>query len=167
MRVPSSPNQGWRARRATGALALLLLAPPPETAAQQVARTPRVGVLFLTSPSSAAGGTGIEALRASLRELGHVEGRTVTIEYRSAEGRAERLPELAAQLVERKVDVIVTGGGNVSTLAARKEDDSHRHDGELEGGGSSPSRQPGPAGGEHHGTDHAAGAGSEADRIAP
>jgi len=61
-----------------------------------------------------------EALRSSLRDLGYVEGRTITIEYRSAEGRAERLPALAPELVERKVDVIVTGGGNVSTLAARK-----------------------------------------------
>ena len=58
-------------------------------------------------------------MRSSLRELGYVEGRTIIIEYRSAEGRAERLPALAAELVERKVDVIVAGGGNVSTLAAR------------------------------------------------
>ncbi len=104
----------------TVASALFVLATPIAIEAQEVARMPRIGVLFLTSPSSATGAAGIEALRASLRELGHVDGRTVTIEYRSAEGRAERLPELAAQLVERKVDVIVTGGGNVSTLAARK-----------------------------------------------
>lgn len=120
MRVPSSLNRGWPMHLCAAALASLLLATPPKSEAQQAARTPRIGVLFLTSPSSAAGATGIEALRASLRDLGYVEGRTITIEYRSAEGRAERLPELAAQLVERKVDVIVTGGGNVSTLAARK-----------------------------------------------
>jgi len=47
-------------------------------------------------------------------------GRTITFESRSAEGRADRLPALAAELVQRKVDVIVTGGGNVSTLAAQK-----------------------------------------------
>jgi putative ABC transport system substrate-binding protein len=77
-------------------------------------------VLFVTSPSSASGAAAIETFRSSLRDLGYVEGRTIIIEYRSAEGRAERLPALAAELVERKVDVIVTGGGNVSTLAARK-----------------------------------------------
>ncbi|MBI1848618.1 MAG: ABC transporter substrate-binding protein [Candidatus Rokubacteria bacterium] len=102
------------------ALAFLLLATEVEVEAQPAAKTPRIGVLFLTSPASVAGAAGLEALRASLRDLGYVEGRTIAIEYRSAEGRAERLPELAAQLVERKVDVIVTGGGNVSTLAARK-----------------------------------------------
>jgi putative ABC transport system substrate-binding protein len=51
---------------------------------------------------------------------GAAHRRRWAIEYRSAEGRAERLPALATALVERKVDVIVTGGGNVSTLAARK-----------------------------------------------
>lgn len=120
MGAPSRPHQGWLTHLGIVALAFLLLATPLETEAQQAAKTPRIGVLFLTSPSSVAGATAIEALRASLRDLGYVEGRTIAIEYRSAEGRAERLPELAAQLVERKVDVIVTGGGNVSTLAARK-----------------------------------------------
>jgi putative ABC transport system substrate-binding protein len=102
------------------ALALVLLAIPLAAEAQQAGKIPRIGVLFLTSPSSVAGAAALEGLRSSLRDLGYVEGRTITIEFRSAEGRAERLPELAAQLVERKVDVIVTGGGNVSTLAARK-----------------------------------------------
>jgi putative ABC transport system substrate-binding protein len=100
------------------ALPLALIAAPAADA-QPTARMPRIGVLFLTSPSSPGGAAGLAALRASLAELGHVEGRTVTIEYRSAEGRADRLPALAAELVARKVDVIVTGGGNVSVLAAR------------------------------------------------
>lgn len=120
MGAQSSPNHGRVTRLGTFALAFVLLATPLAAEAQQTGKTPRIGVLFLTSPSSVAGATGIEGLRSSLRDLGYVEGRTITIEYRSAEGRAERLPELAAQLVERKVDVIVTGGGNVSTLAARK-----------------------------------------------
>jgi putative ABC transport system substrate-binding protein len=169
MRVPSSPHRGWRTHLRTVALASLLLATALETHAQQAARTPRIGVLFLTSSSSAAGATGIEALRASLRELGYVEGRTITIEYRSAEGRADRLPELAAQLVERKVDVIVTGGGNVSTLAARKATTtipivmtgSWRA---VEAGLVDSLARPG---GEHHGIDRTAGAGPEADRAAP
>jgi putative ABC transport system substrate-binding protein len=104
-----------------GAAALLaLLAAPLAAYAQPPAKVPRVGVLTLVSPTSAAGSAGAEAFRTTLRELGHVEGRTVLVEYRSADGRAERLPELAVELVARKVDIIVTGGGNVSTLAARK-----------------------------------------------
>jgi putative ABC transport system substrate-binding protein len=95
------------------------LAVLPHVAAQQPRKLPRIGMLFLVSMSSGAGAAGIEGLRASLREFGYVEGRSILIEYRSAEGRAERLPELAAQLVAQKVDVIVTGGGNVSVLAAR------------------------------------------------
>jgi len=79
---------------------------------------PRIGALFLAS--SASTGANIDVFRSSLRELGYAEGRTVEFDIRSAEGRVERLPELAAQLVARNVDVIVTGGGNASTLAARK-----------------------------------------------
>jgi len=104
---------------ATLILTLGLLAAPLAAEAQQTGKTARIGLLFVTSPSAAMS-TFTEALRSSLRDLGYVGGRTITIEYRSAEGRAERLPALATELVERKVDVIVTGGGNVSTLAARK-----------------------------------------------
>lgn len=115
----SRPELRWP-RPGMLALACLLLVSAGEVEAQPGTKPPRVGVLFLTSPTSVMGARGIEALRGGLRELGYVEGRTVVIEWRSAEGRAERLPELAAQLVERKVDVIVTGGGNISTLAARR-----------------------------------------------
>jgi putative ABC transport system substrate-binding protein len=100
------------------ALVLTLLSTPLAAEAQQAGKTPRIGVLFVTSPS--VGSAFTEALRSSLRDLGYVEGRTITFESRSAEGRADRLPALAAELVQRKVDVIVTGGGNVSTLVARK-----------------------------------------------
>src|SRR5438046_1536148 len=85
--------------------------------AQTSGRIPKIGLLFVTSASTSA--QGFEVFRASLRELGYVEGRTLLIEHRSADGRAERLAALAADLVARKVDVIVTGGGNVSTTAAR------------------------------------------------
>ena len=100
------------------ALVLTLLATPLAAQAQPAGKTPRIGVLFVTSPS--VGSAFTEALRSSLRDLGYVDGRTIAFESRSAEGRADRLPALAAELVQRKVDVIVTGGGNVSTLAARK-----------------------------------------------
>ncbi|HEV8584257.1 MAG TPA: ABC transporter substrate-binding protein [Methylomirabilota bacterium] len=106
-------------RRLAAALALVLAA-SLAAAAQPSGKVPRVGVLYLVSPTSSAGAPAVEAFRSSLRELGYVEGRTLIIEPRSAEGRADRLPALAADLVARKVDVIVTGGGNVSTLAARK-----------------------------------------------
>ena len=91
---------------------------PRSSVAQKPTRIPRVGLLILASPPSVA--TIIDGFRSSLRDLGYVEGRGISIEVLSAEGNAERLPELAAQLVARKVDIIVTGGGNVSTLAARK-----------------------------------------------
>jgi len=76
--------------------------------AQQPAKVPRIG--FLTTPSPTAAAYYLEAFREGLRELGYVEGKTIAIEYRFAEGRPERLPVLAAELVRLKVDVIVTGG---------------------------------------------------------
>src|SRR6266567_2879293 len=61
-----------------------------------------------------------EAFRQGLRDLGYVEGRNVVIEYRDAEGKPERLPALAAELVALKVDVIVSGGGTPTALAAKQ-----------------------------------------------
>ena len=104
--------------RRDAVLALFALGASRLALAQPARRIPRIGVLFLASTAST--GANVEAFRAALRQLGYVEGRSVEIDLRSAEGRIERLPELAAQLVARKVDVIVTGGGNVSTQAARK-----------------------------------------------
>jgi putative ABC transport system substrate-binding protein len=113
-------RRGMVVQMAALLVVLGILAVSPEVEAQQAARTPRIGLLILTSASSGAGAAGIQALRSSLADLGYIEGRTITIEYRSAEGRAERLAELATELVARKVDLIVSGGGNVSALAARK-----------------------------------------------
>ena len=104
-------------RRETVA-ALLALGVSRSAFAQPARRIPRIGVLFLASTAST--GANVEAFRAALRQFGYVEGRSVEIDFRSAEGRIERLAELAAQLVARKVDVIVTGGGNVSVQAASK-----------------------------------------------
>jgi len=95
-----------RAAAIVATLAAALLAVPLAAKSQPAAKTHRIGVLGLTSPDADA--SGIDAFRANLRELGYVEGRTITIESRWAEGRAERFPELAAQLVALKVDVIVT-----------------------------------------------------------
>ena len=84
--------------------------------AQQPAGIPRIGILIAGSASSYL--LRVEALRQRLRELGYVEGKNIFIEYRYADGKLERLPDLAAELVRLKVDVIVTTGSN--TLAAKK-----------------------------------------------
>jgi putative ABC transport system substrate-binding protein len=78
---------------------------------------PVVGFLHAASPGPFV--PYLEALRHSLGDAGYVEGQNVAIEYRWAEGRFDRLPELAADLVGRGVDVIVTSGGNFSALAAK------------------------------------------------
>jgi len=76
--------------------------------AQQQAKVPRIGVL---SGGSASANTGRdEAFRHGLRELGYVEGKTIVLEWRTAEEKTDRLPALAAELVRLKVDVIVTYG---------------------------------------------------------
>ena len=59
----------------------------------------------------------IEAFRQGLRELGYVEGKNIVIEYRYAEGKLDRLPALAAELVRLKVDVIVTAGPTATRAA--------------------------------------------------
>jgi putative ABC transport system substrate-binding protein len=85
--------------------------------AQQPTKVPRIGYLDGPPPSSIAART--EAFRQGLRDLGYVEGKNIVIEYRYAEGKIDRLPALAAELVRLKVDVIVTGGATV-TRAARE-----------------------------------------------
>jgi putative ABC transport system substrate-binding protein len=85
------------------------LATPVAAEAQPAAkRVPRIG--YLDGASLSANSVRIEALRQGLRELGYVEGQDIAFEWRSAEGKADRLPDLAAELVRLKVDVIVTGG---------------------------------------------------------
>ena len=84
-----------------------LLAAPLAVGAQQEAKIARIG--YLGDPL-AAGPHVLEAFRQGLRDLGYVEGRNLVIEYRDAEGKLERLPALAAELVALKVDVIVAAG---------------------------------------------------------
>ena len=91
-----------------------VLAAPLAAEAQQVGKVPRLGVLF-GSPTV----SWVEALRQGLRELGYVEGQTVRIEWRSAEGRYERLPELARELVRLRVDVLVAHP-TIAVLAAKQ-----------------------------------------------
>ena len=76
--------------------------------AQQATKIPRIGYLGATSPTATA--ARLEAFKLGLRELGYVEGKTIFIDYRWAEGKLDRIPVLAAELVRLNVDVIVTAG---------------------------------------------------------
>ena len=83
--------------------------------AQQPTKVPRIGYLSAASPSANA--ARIEAFRQGLRELGYVEGKNIVIEWRYAEGKLDRLPALAAELVRLKVDIIVTAGPTATRAA--------------------------------------------------
>jgi ABC-type uncharacterized transport system substrate-binding protein len=84
----------------------------------QQAPTPVIGFLDTRSPDTIGGR--LNALRQGLKETGYVEGENVTIVYRWAEGRYDRLPELAAELVRRPVAVIATGGGTLPARAVKE-----------------------------------------------
>src|SRR5438093_5664808 len=96
---------------------VLILTLVTRNEAQQAKKVWRIGFLAATSPSVEA--VRIEAFRQGLRELGYVEWKNIVIEWRWAEGKAERLPGLAAELVRLNVEVIVTGG-STSSGAAKK-----------------------------------------------
>src|SRR5438093_6499694 len=80
-------------------LATLILAPGYLAYAQKQSTTPRMGVLLLGAPPNA----NLDAFIQGLRELGYIEGKDILVEYRFAEGKADRLPELARELVLLKV----------------------------------------------------------------
>src|SRR5205809_1590367 len=86
--------------------ATLVLAPAYLAHAQKQASIPRIGVLLLGAPPNA----NLDAFIQGLWELGNIEGKNILIEYRFAEGKADRLPELAMELVRLKVDAIFTAG---------------------------------------------------------
>jgi putative tryptophan/tyrosine transport system substrate-binding protein len=83
--------------------------------AQQPKKVPRIG--YLSPLDSASESTRAEVIRLALRELGYIEGQNIAIEYRYAEGKRDRLPELAAELVRLKVDLIVAAGGTTTQAA--------------------------------------------------
>jgi putative ABC transport system substrate-binding protein len=87
---------------------LLALSFPAE--AQQPKKVPRIG--YLSSVDPARESTRSEAIRLALRERGYIEGQNIAIEYRYGEGKIDRAPELAAELVRLKVDIIVVAGGS-------------------------------------------------------
>ena len=85
--------------------------------AQQPKKVPLIG--YLSTSDAATDSTLLEAIRLALRERGHIEGQNIAIEYRYAEGKRDRFPELAAELVRLKVDIIVVAGGEVPIRAAK------------------------------------------------
>jgi putative ABC transport system substrate-binding protein len=85
--------------------------------AQQPKKVPRIGYLSAIDPVTDFPRT--EGIRLALRELGYIEGQNIAIEYRYSEGKPERQPELAADLVRLKVDIILVAGGTQPTRAAK------------------------------------------------
>jgi ABC-type uncharacterized transport system substrate-binding protein len=97
-------------------LALSLLAAPLEADAQLSAKIATIG--YLSIAGGAPGGVPLaEAFRQGLQDLGYVEGKNIAIAYRSADGKPERLPALAAELVQLQVDVILAQSGQVAQAA--------------------------------------------------
>ena len=97
------------------ALATILFATVQPAEAQQPVKIPRIG--YLAAAPLSAIPQRIEEFRQGLHELGYVEGKNIVIEWRSAEGKANRFPGLAAELVRLKVDAIVTGGPTATRSA--------------------------------------------------
>jgi putative ABC transport system substrate-binding protein len=95
--------------------AVVLLSISVTAEAQQPAQVPRIG--FLAAGSLSSDAAWIEAFRQGLRELGYVEGRSIVIEYRYGEGKTDRSPDLATELAQLKVDVIVVGGATPTRAA--------------------------------------------------
>ena len=110
-------------------VAVVLLALGVIAEAQQPKKVPRIGYLSNTDPATESARA--EAIRLALRELGYIEGQNIAIEYRYAEGKPDRFPELAAELVRLKVDIIVVAGGDQADPGGQEcdQDDSHRYDG--------------------------------------
>src|SRR5438094_10458107 len=85
--------------------------------AQQPKKVPRIG--YLSSQEPARESARAEGIRLAMRERGHIEGQNIAIEYRYTEGKLDRAPELLAELVRLKVDIIVVAGGSGNIRAAK------------------------------------------------
>ncbi len=96
----------------------MLLALPFPARAQQPKKVSLIG--YLSNSNRATESTRAEAIRLALRERGYIEGQNIATEYRYAEGKDDRLPELAAELVRLKVDIIVAADGGARTVEAAK-----------------------------------------------
>ena len=102
---------------ALGLLATFLMISASIAEAQQPKKVARIGYLSNSDPATEFARA--EAIRLALRELGYIEGQNIAIEYRYSEGKPDRAPELAAELVRLKVDSIVVSGGPVWVEAAK------------------------------------------------
>src|SRR5262245_27428217 len=98
-------------------LVALLLAFSFPAEAQQPKKVPLIG--YLSNTDRAGESTRSEAIRLALRERGYIEGQNIAIEYRYAEGKRDRFPELLAELVRLKVDIIVAAGGDILIQAGK------------------------------------------------
>jgi ABC-type uncharacterized transport system substrate-binding protein len=98
-------------------VAVVLLALGVTAEAQQPKKVSRIGYLSNLDPATES--VRFEAIRVALRERGYIEGQNIATEYRYAKGKRDRLPELAAELVRLKVDIIVAVGGDPLILAAK------------------------------------------------
>ena len=98
-------------------VAVVLLAVGVIAEAQQPKKVPRIG--YLSGGDAARESSRAEAIRAALRERGYIEGQNITIEYRYTEGKPDRAPKLATELVRLKVDIIVAAGGPTWVQAAK------------------------------------------------
>ena len=99
------------------ALSAMLFALCSSVQAQQPNKVPLIG--YLSSNVPARESTNTETIRLALRELGYIEGQNIAFEYRYAEGKRDRVPELAAELVRLKVDIVVAAGGIATARAAK------------------------------------------------
>jgi ABC-type uncharacterized transport system substrate-binding protein len=106
-----------KARLSSVLIAVLMLAVAVIVEAQQAKKVPRIG--YLSNTDRAGESSRAEAIRLGLRELGYIEGQNIAIEYRYSEGKRDRAPELAAELVRLKVDIIVVAGGETWIRAAK------------------------------------------------
>jgi putative tryptophan/tyrosine transport system substrate-binding protein len=98
-------------------VAVVLLVAAVIAEAQQPKKVPRIGYLSPVDPATDS--PRAEGIRRALRELGYIEGQNIAIEYRYAEGKRDRLPELAADLVRLKVDIIIVASGDATIQAAK------------------------------------------------
>jgi putative tryptophan/tyrosine transport system substrate-binding protein len=98
-------------------VAVVMLAVAVLAQAQQPMKIPRIG--YLSAFDAASESSRAEGVRVALRELGYIEGKNIAFEYRYAAGKRDRYPELAAELVRLKVDLIVVAGGVIPIQAAK------------------------------------------------
>src|SRR5262245_57600899 len=110
-------KNSMRRKILSAVLTIFFLAAVDPAQAQEPKKVPRIG--YLSSSDPATESPRAKTIRLVLRELGYIEGQNIAIEYRYAEGKFDRAPELAAELVRLNVDIIVVAGGPTWIRAAK------------------------------------------------